>query len=42
MEKRRILPSLIFFVHIVLVSIDFANYGFIHPVGVEEHQVFYR
>ena len=40
MEKRRILPSLIFFVHIVLVSIDFANYGFIHPVGVEEHQVF--
>ena len=39
MEKRRILPSLIFFVHIVLVSIDFVNCGFIHPVGEEEYQV---
>ena len=39
MEKRRILPSLIFFVHIVLVSIDFVNCGFIHPVGKEEYQV---
>ena len=39
MEKRRILPSLIFFVHIVLVSIDFVNCGFVHPVGEEEYQV---
>ena len=39
MEKRRILPSLIFFVHIVLVSIYFVNCGFIHPVGEEEYQV---
>ena len=39
MEKRRILPLLIFFVHIALVSIDFVNCGFIHPVGEEEYQV---
>ena len=39
MEKTRILPSLIFFVHIILVSIDFANCGFIHPVGEEEYRV---
>ena len=39
MEKRRILPSLIFFVHIVLVSIDFVHCGFIPPVGEEEYQV---
>ena len=39
MEKRRILPSLIFFVYIVHVSIDFVNCGFIHPVGEEEYQV---
>ena len=37
MEKRRILPLLIFFVYIVHVSIDFVNCGFIHPV--EEYQV---
>ena len=30
---------LIFFAHIVLVSIDFVNCGFIHPVGEEEYQV---
>ena len=39
MEKKRILPSLIFCVHIILVSIDFVNCGFIHPVGEEEYQV---
>ena len=39
MEKGRISPSLIFFVHIVLVSIDFVNCGFVHPVGEEEYQV---
>ena len=39
MEKRRILPSLISFVHILLVSIDFVNCGFTHPVGEEEYQV---
>ena len=39
MEKRRILPPLIFFVYIVHVSIDFVNCGFIHPVGKEEYQV---
>ena len=39
MEKRGILPLLIFFVHIILVSIDFVNYSFIHPVGEEKHQV---
>ena len=39
MENRRILSSLIFFVHIVLVSIVFVNCGFIHPVGEEEYQV---
>ena len=40
MEERRILPSLlIFFVHIVLVSIDFVNCGFVHPVREEEYQV---
>ena len=39
MVKRRILPSLIFFVHILLVSIDFVNCGFIHPVGKEKYQV---
>ena len=30
---------LIFFVHIVLGSIDFVNCGFIHAVGEEEFQV---
>ena len=39
MEKKRTFPLLIFFVHIVLVSIDFLNCGFIHPVGEEEYQV---
>ena len=39
MEKRRILPSLIFFVHIVLISNDFVNCDFIHPVEEEEYQV---
>ena len=39
MEKRRTFPLLIFFVHIVLVSIDFLNCGFIHPVGEEAYQV---
>ena len=39
MKDRRILPSLIFFVHIVLASIDFANCSFIHPVEEEEYQV---
>ena len=29
----------VFCVHIVLVSIDFLNCGFIHPVGEEEYQV---
>ena len=39
MDKRGILPLLIFFVHIVLVSINFVNCGFIDPVGEEEYQV---
>ena len=39
MEKRRILSSLIFFVHILLVSIDFVNCGIIHLVGEKEYQV---
>ena len=39
MEKGRILPSLTFFVHIVLVSVDFVNCGFIYPVGEEEFKV---
>ena len=39
MEKRCILPLLIFFVHIVLVSIDFVDCGFIPPVGEEGYQV---
>ena len=39
MEKRRILPLLIFFVHTVLVSINFVNCGFIHPAGQKEYQV---
>ena len=39
MEKRRILRSLIFFVHIVLVSTDFINCVFFHPVGEKEYQV---
>ena len=30
---------MIFFVHIVLVSIDFVSCGFIHPVREEEYQV---
>ena len=30
---------LIFFVYIVLVSIDFVNCSFIHAVGEEEYQV---
>ena len=39
MEKRCILSLLIFFVHIVLVSIDFVDCGFIPPVGEEGYQV---
>ena len=39
MEKRSILPSLIFFVYIVLVSTDFVNCSFIHPFREEEYQI---
>ena len=39
MEKRRILSSVSFFAHVVLVSIDFVNCRFIHPVGEGEYQV---
>ena len=41
LQNRRFLPSFIFFVHIVLVSIDSVNWDFIHPVGEEEYQVLF-